>query len=458
MQQPAGALVSQPQYRASPKPKVFWASFPLAPSAPTLSVEIKRALRYPGLASEAADTRAIYAGAAELLRSAAGVLDIGCGSGLGTGVLAAHFERVCAIDVASDALEFAREYLAPSRGVEVRRAADWGVSGPGARHEAGCLIDVLGHAASPPMLLRNARRWLSDGARLFIAEPLASPTQSLLPPVLRAFSRRGLAQLLARSGWEVESWVDTIGQFVSCVARPSPESGWLDLERADLAREQGDWAAALEAYGRAGNGAAAELECEALLGAAEVRAALGDLDEVCRCLLEAARVAPNNARALAGLAELSLLSGDARQALELAVRALEQDPCDVVAMQALARGAQKLEQADAFASWRIANALAPADIETAIELSRLAAARGQLGYAIWVLERVRAFRDDLVADFHVTLGWLYVSHGRLGEARLEAELARVKEPGSSAVRELWAELAAAISASGRAPHLGHAAE
>ena len=67
-------------------------------------------------------------------------------------------------------------------------------------------------------------------------------------------------------------------------------------------------------------------------------------------------------------------------------------------------------------------------------------------------------RDDLVADFHVTLGWLDVAHGRLGEARLEAELARVKEPESSAVRELWAELEAAIASSGRAPHLGHAAE
>jgi tetratricopeptide (TPR) repeat protein len=290
--------------------------------------------------------------------------------------------------------------------------------------------------------LRTARSWLGDAGRLFVAEPLAFPTQALLPPVQRAFSRPGLTQLLLRAGWEVERWVEGVGHFASCIARPNGHAGWNGLAQGDLERDRGHWSLALEAYSGALKDASPALESEALLGAAEVYAARGELDDACRCLLDAARATPGHVRALAGLAELSLLSGDARQALSLAVRALESDPSDMVAVQSLARAADRLQQPDAFASFRIANGLAPADLEAAIELGRLAAARGELSYAIWVLERVREFRDDLVADFHVTLGWLYLASGRLGEARLEVELARVKEPQSSGVHDLWVQLEA----------------
>jgi hypothetical protein len=106
----------------------------------------------------------------------------------------------------------------------------------------------------------------------------------------------------------------------------------------------------------------------------------------------------------------------------------------------MAGAADRLQQPEAFASWRIANGLAPSDLASAIEASRLAAAHGELPYAIWVLERVRKFRDDLGADFHVTLAWLYAARERFGEARLEAELARVQEPDSAAVAELLEHL------------------
>jgi hypothetical protein len=112
----------------------------------------------------------------------------------------------------------------------------------------------------------------------------------------------------------------------------------------------------------------------------------------------------------------------------------------VSAVQSLARAADSLDQRDAFPTWRIANELAPADLGTAIELSRLAAGRGELHYAIWVLERLRDFRADLSADFHVTLSWLYVTAERVEEARLEAQLGRVKDPASSGVLELLAHL------------------
>jgi len=243
-----------------------------------------------------------------------------------------------------------------------------------------------------------------------------------------------------RSGWEVERWLEDLGNFVACLCVPSKDGGWSWLERGDRARAQGDAAAALEAYANAAKRGTAALGTEALLACAEVHAERGQPDAACRCLLDAAHASPGHPRALAGLAEASLVSGDAHQALTLAVRALETDPCELRAVQIMGAAADHLQQPEAYASWRLANGLAPADLPSAIETSRLAAARGELPYAVWVLERVRSFREDLSADFHVTLAWLQAARGRHGEARLEAELARLKSPESPAVQELFAQL------------------
>jgi hypothetical protein len=57
-----------------------------------------------------------------------------------------------------------------------------------------------------------------------------------------------------------------------------------------------------------------------------------------------------------------------------------------------------------------------------------------------VLERLREFHAELNADYHVTLAWLYITAERNGDARLEAEVARVMDPESEGVKELWAYL------------------
>ncbi len=428
--------VIPPRYQRSPKAHIFAASFPDA----TLNVECGRARCYPGLTGDAPDTRALYLCALQLLEPARSVVDLGCGSGMGTAELATRFARVSGVDADPVAVSFARQYLARAQDVQIVQAA----LGPGVdsplRHDAGCLVDVLGHSTEPVAVLRSARRWISDSGRLFLAEPRAYPSQALLPPAQRAFSRPGLKQLLLRSGWEVEHWLEELGNFVACLCVPSKDGGWLWLERGDGARAQGNPGGALEAYANAARRGSAALGTEALLSCAEVHAEIGQLDAACRCLLDAAQTSPGHPRALAGLAEASLVSGEPHQALTLAVRALETDPCEQRAVQVLAAGADQLQQPEAYASWRLANGLAPAELAAAIETSRLAASRGDLPYAVWVLERVRMFRDDLSEDFHVTLAWLYASRERLGEARLEAELARVKAPSSPAVQELLAHL------------------
>lgn len=433
--------VSPPRYQRSPKAHVYVASF----QDTKLSVECGRARCYPGLAGDAPDTRALYLIGADLLAPARSIVDLGCGAGMGTAELSTRFAQVGAVDSDPGAVQFVRQYLARAEQVAVAHATLGESVEPAFRHDAGCIVDVLGHSMSPVDVLRGAHRWVADHGRLFLAEPRAYPSQALIPPALRAFTRPSLKQLLVRSGWEVESWLDDLGNFVACLAVPSQDKGWVALERGDRARLRGNASEALQAYTSAAQRGSAALASEALLGCVDVHGTLGELDAAGRCLLEAARLSPGHPRALAGLAELSLISDDPRQALSLAVRALETDPCDARAVQVLASAADRLEQPEAFASWRLANGLAPADLGSAFEVSRLAAAHGEVPYAIWVMERVRAFRDDLNADFYVTLAWLYAARGCFGEARLEADLARVKAPDSSAVAELLAYLATAPS-------------
>jgi 2-polyprenyl-3-methyl-5-hydroxy-6-metoxy-1,4-benzoquinol methylase len=425
-----------PQYQRQPRANVFAAVFPNR----QLEIDAGRRRRYPGLLGAAPDTRALYDAAAQLLSGQTRVLDYGCGSGMGAAELRCHFDQVTAVDVDPAAVEFARAYL---RSVDVQHDDGTRVVGAEALHDGIVMIDVLGQAASPDAALRAARRWLAPEGRAFIAEPRACPSQALLPPVVRAFSLPALVTLLARAGLDVLQWVEGAGNFIACVAGPSASEDYRLLAKADAALASGQAAAALRAYAAISpSDASRAVRTEALLGRAELLAASGDLSAACQAVLDAAALSPDSARSLAGLSEVSLITGDAPRALELAIGAIERDPCEPTAVQSLARAAATLPGDEAFAAWRIANGLSPADIGVASEVSRMAAERGELMYAVWVLERLREFHADLGVDYHVTLTWLYVAAERLGEARLEAELARVKYPKSVAVRELSAHFAA----------------
>src|SRR5690606_13478991 len=120
-----------------------------------------------------------------------------------------------------------------------------------------------------------------------------------------------------------------------------------------------------------------ELRAEALLGRAELLGAAGDYEAAFKAVLEAASLCPDGARPLAALSEVAHATGEPAQALALAARALQHDPCDPIAVQSLARAAGTDQQDEALAALRVANDLAPADLAVACELSRLAACRGQ---------------------------------------------------------------------------------
>jgi 2-polyprenyl-3-methyl-5-hydroxy-6-metoxy-1,4-benzoquinol methylase len=422
-----------PQYQRSPKANVFAAVFPTR----ELEVDIGRTRRYPGLLGLAPDTRALYDAAAQLLAGAGRVLDYGCGSGMGAAELRCHFRHVTAVDCDPLAVDFASAYL---RSVSVQRDEALAPVPRDQLHDGVVVIDVLGQTIAPDAALRAARRWLAPDGRMFIAEPRACPSQALQPPVVRAFTPPTLVSLLARAGLEVVEWIAGAGNFVACLARAADSDHFQRFAEAHAALAAGRPEQALSAYAALRDDAPRTLRTEALLGRAEVLAAAGDISAACQAVLDAAALSPGDARSLAGLSEISFATGDAPRSLELAIGAVERDPCEPNAVQSLARAAESLGRDEAFASWRIANGLAPADIAVASEASRLAAERGEHMYALWVLERLREFHGDLGVDYHVTLAWLYESAGRLGEARLEAELARAMDPDAMGVKELCAHL------------------
>ncbi len=440
MQPAALPRVTLPRYLRTPKQHVFSAAFS---SDLTVSVETARTRRYPGLQASAPDTRALYRMAARLIGRRSSVLDLGCGSGIGCAELLLSFDSVAALDKDPAAAAFARGYVRDVA-VECKDGADYAERA--ALHDAVCVVDVLGQAESPVDVLRGARRALAPNGRIFVAEVRACPSQTLMPPMLRAFSQRGLESLLVRAGLEALEW-PAAGHFVACVARAAEGEDYRWLERGDQARAAGAYAESLTAYAHLAAAPHLPLREEALLGSAAVYRDAGDLNSACRCLLEALSFSPGSVRARAGVSDLSLRSGEQAQALELAVAALEADPCDGAAALAVARAAEGIRDVDAYATWRIANGLAPADLDTAIEVARAAAGLGDLQFAVWVLERLRDFRVDLATDFHVTLSWLYLTVGRPGDARLEAELARVKDGESAAVLELWAHLSSEAGSS-----------
>jgi SAM-dependent methyltransferase len=401
-----------------------------------LDIECSRARAYPGLGGPAPDTRALYRAALALVPGARQAIDLGCGAGLGTAELLARFDSVLGLDSDPAAVSFAQHYLP-----QARFELDQGSGLPEA--DLVCVVDVLGQAATPEHVLRRARRALGAGGRVFIAEPLAYPTQDLLPPVMQAFSKPMLMSLMARAGLEPELWLDDVGHFIVCLAKPSGDDLWQALEQAEQAAAEGQHDRALELYTLASGSADATLALEARLGVAQAHCDRGQLDRAAEVLLGAARGAPDSARPLAGLSLLSLVGNDRMSALSLAVQAIDNDPAEAAAAQALAEAADSLQQADALAAWRLTSSLAPADVRAASELARLAAERGDFAYAISVLERLREFRSDVGVDFHVTLGWLCLQAGRVADARLEAEVARVMEPDAEVVRELWARVEAA---------------
>ena len=144
------------------------------------------------------------------------VLDLGCGDGRITALIAREGAEVTGVDPSEVALERAR---AANPGLDFRSSApDGSLPFADGSFDVVVCMNVLEHVADTQRLMSEARRVLRSGGRLAIAVPDHGRLQRALTalvsfeshhdplePTLRYYTRRSLAALLAEFGYgEVE--------------------------------------------------------------------------------------------------------------------------------------------------------------------------------------------------------------------------------------------------------------
>ena len=146
------------------------------------------------------------------------LLDVGCG----TAWLGAHFEDYTGVDVSADAIEAAR-----GRGLEVF-PIEVGQSLPfaDASFDGVVLKDVLEHVGDPVPLVRDVRRVLRPGGRVFASSPDAQRWVWDDYTHRRPFTRKSFRLLFADQGFEVER----VG-YESVMPGTGIVSGWTRRKR-----------------------------------------------------------------------------------------------------------------------------------------------------------------------------------------------------------------------------------
>lgn len=389
----------------------------------TVRVRAGRVRAYPGLPSEAPPTLPFYKLASEELPEGICVLDVGCGSGLGTRLLTQRGRKVIGLDQSAEAVAFARHF---SGSAEVTNA-DAGLGLPVLTPDAAVFVDVLTHMAAPFDALAAMHERLHPGSVIFVAEQSAHPEQCLRAPVRRAFSQRGLASLLAATGYRVTKWHST-GTFLSCTAEYVDDPAVASLVAATRTHDLGS---ALALYEEAKKSKNPYVVLEAQLGAAETCINLGDGDGACKNLFAARTLAPEDPRPCVGLARIALLTNNFEDAKGMAELAIKLDPAEGTAHAMLALARDATGESSTYA-WRLAVNLCPDSPEYVDLLLDAAAAAGDSKLGVHAAERLRAYEGG-TASTQVTYAKALLMDGRESDARYEIEVALKEEPDNEAL-------------------------
>ncbi len=399
----------------------------------SLEIQRNRVRAYPGLPAAAPRTDSFYRAFSAYVAGRR-VLDVGCGAGVGLSYLDGA-SAICAVDCDPSAVWFAKNAVS---GIEVLQADAATEALPAS--EVGILVDVLGQVAEPRDVIRRVGTAIGEGGLLCIAEPHASIAQELCCPVRRAFSKQQLEALLCDGGFVVQEWLSE-GGFLCAVAERRSTEWTRGLEAADRLRAEGLEGEALDLLLSPpkveDHGAAPAW----YLRIAEICLARGDGDGALEALLEIQARAPDDARVLSMLAQLTLGMGAMDDASRFAIAAAQRDPAEATVAFSLARAVgDKLPPAEKVALWSNAARLAPADVDAAVALAQNAAGHEAYHLGIRALERVREYHPTLPADFHLTLGWMYLMSARVEDALMECRLATVVDSDNPAIAELLAAI------------------
>jgi 2-polyprenyl-3-methyl-5-hydroxy-6-metoxy-1,4-benzoquinol methylase len=405
------------------------------PDGTVVPITSGRACRFPFLRSSAPDTSPLYLVARAYFNDKAPttrVLDVGCGSGIGTDILACQFDSVLGIDSDLSAIAFANK-LFPDRHFQAQELESH--NGP-EKYGLIFVCDLLGLVLSPLSVLNHLRSLLASDGSIFVAEPLAYSSQSLIWPSRRAFSRRALTNLLGSAGFRVEKWLVEEGTYVGCVAvLDSLDDSHLLVQGAD-AQSAGDAEKALSFFQAASKSENREVALEAVLAEAGLRSLCGDGDGAVSAYLRAASMSHLDPRAKAGLSQISCEIGEFADALSLADSALRVDPTDVSSACARALALEKISPPQAIFAWRLALALAPDNVQIAIRLARMATKKSERLLALWAFSRGRQYGEPQSIDFYLVLIETLRAMGRTNDANTELALARRRFAGEKSLESL----------------------
>jgi len=402
---------------------------------PVSNIDRTRARAYPGLNAAAPLNRVFYEEACEQLAGAKVVWDVGTGSGFGAAILAERHDCVIAIDPDATARAFATRL---ARNVVVVASGEEQPSPDGA-----AVIDVLGHVTSPFALLRDLRKNLEEGARVFVAEAAAYPNQTLVHPARRAFSVSALEGLADAAGFRVAAWTSRAGTFLACTLVAVEDDGAKALEQGAMAMSAGDAEAARESYERAAASPHRGVQREAALAMADLHYAMREGDLACAAYMRAHEIDSADPRPLAALAQLLCEAEDIKTAARFAQEAVALEPADAGAQVAMAVVLEAASAQNSLESWRKASSLAPDQSEVVSRYATLALGAGDATSALLALDRARSFGEDDGPSLNIVLTRVLLALGRKADAKGEASLAKAKAPDHPAVLALLAEVDAA---------------
>ena len=156
------------------------------------------------------------------------LLDVGCG----TAWLSRHFEDYTGVDASADAVRIARE---AGRNVQMANL-DGPLPYPDEAFDAVVLKDVLEHLDDPVSAVREARRVLRVGGKVFASAPDAQSWVWDDYTHRRPYSRRAFERLFADQGFTVEK----LG-YESVMPGTSVVSRWTRRKRRPRALQLAAW-------------------------------------------------------------------------------------------------------------------------------------------------------------------------------------------------------------------------
>jgi SAM-dependent methyltransferase len=381
----AGA--QEPTYVQSRQRSEYVAHFS---SGAIIQVELGRKRRYPGLSGPAPHTHLCYRHIIDQEPRASRILDIGCGSGVGLRcLLQATHARLTGLDSDGKAVAFAREYV-PEVEVLHANAETCSVQSSGC---VGVVVDVLGLVANPVQLLRGVASHVKHLDSIFLVESAVNREPELIAPARRAFSPQMLLAILARAGFAVDQ-IDLLSCGMLCVtAHPARDPASVLLQEAEQAYLLHQTQSLIELCQAIHTSTSPTLKAEAALLEARLRFDLEQRGRTIALLSDARALIPHDARPIAGLARLALVTGNHEQAVCLAEQAAKLDPAEFSALCSLALVYANGQHSRSMLAWRAASALVPDDNLIAQMAFASAFIEGRLSEGIALVERQSLYQS-----------------------------------------------------------------